>query len=90
MIKVILEEKKPEMHISDITDNSIVGILWTDGIKSYLIKDGANIVHVGNNNNTAYPMNGMTSKKNYIIDLNSNEAVYVFNDMKELFKWLSE
>lgn len=90
MRKVILENKEPQIHVSDLTNNSIVAILWTDGIKSYFAKEGNQVIHIGNKNNTLYPMNGFNNVVDFILDLGSGGIVYNFSDMKELFKWLSE
>lgn len=86
MKKVILKEKTEEVYLSDLNDDSIVGIDW-DGLKHFVIntKDG---FCATDNLNTSDRWNAETLKE-YISKI-ENQKVFVFENQKELFKWLSE
>jgi hypothetical protein len=87
MRKVILEDKK-ELRLSDLNDNSIVGILWQDNEKTTYLNFEGRLIEVCNFKNDA-----MVTSKNiqmYISTSVSISEVYVFDTMKKCFKWLSE
>lgn len=90
MKKVILNEnKKDKVYLKDLDNDNIVGILWEDKEKTTCIKFENSFFEVDNFQNTAKKLNEKDIQR-YIKGSDSIIEVYVFDTMKELFKWLSE
>jgi hypothetical protein len=87
MKKVILENKK-EVYLSDLNENSIVGILWEYEIKKAVFTSNHDVFVVKNDKIRPEIYNN-TNVVKYINQFVGIE-VFLFNTMKELFKWLSE
>ena len=92
MKKVIIKQDEQVIRLEDITDEMIIGILWKNGLKSFLIKD-YNGNTIGLELNTRKTV-GHWSKpshreyaKNSGIDVKS---IFVFDSPKELAQWLAE
>ena len=89
MKKVIFTRTpKGSIHMSDVTDNMIIGLLWDDGEKCQVLGFGAGYVTI----NIGSP-NDLNRKFtfNSLYDLLSNDAVkesYVFDNKRQFFNWL--
>lgn len=89
MKKVILDEfKKDKVYVKDLDQDSIVGILWEDGEKTTYISFEGRYLEIDNFSKKA----SVTSKdiQTYINTSVTISEVYLFDTVKELFKWLSE
>jgi hypothetical protein len=92
MKKVILEEKKSDVYLSDLNEGSNIGIHWSSGEKGF-------ILHSREKGFYSY---GSISKfdledkvfeptiKKYINNNKGITEVFVFDTAKDLFKWMSE
>ena len=94
MKKVIFEQDEEVIRLEDITDKMIIGLLWKDKHKSFLIKNienktfGFSLDDRSLNNKWTRDTN-----KEYIKSFLSNEInskVFVFDSPKELARWLAE
>ena len=94
MKKVIFEQDEQVIRLEDITDKMIIGILWGDNYKSFLIKNIENKTLGFNLNDRS--LDGKWTKntnKEYIKSFLNNEInskVFVFDSPKELAQWLAE
>ena len=87
MKKVILEEKKIEVYLNDLTSSSIVGLESSSGNRFALCKTNAGYEYVGEAN---FLSAGKCSYLNLENALKSKGDLFVFETTKELFKWMSE
>jgi len=91
MRKLALEDKK-ELRLSDLNDNSIVGIKFYAG-KNYIIQErSGEFISLNVNENS---ISGSTFSEPTLLDYvkrikKQDPEIYVFDTMKELFKWMSE
>jgi len=89
MKKVILDEfKKDKVYVKDLDDDSIVGILWQDGEKTTYISFEGRYLEIDN-----FQKKAMVTSKDIQTYINTSvtiNEVYVFDTVKELFKWMSE
>ena len=91
MKKVIFKQKDNVINVSDVTDDMIVGILWEDGDKSFLIKDDNGFsVGIGLNSLTTKKHWSGTSHEDYIRNTNNAKDFFVFDSPKELAQWLAD
>ena len=94
MKKVIFEQDEQVIRLEDITDKMIIGVLWGDNYKSFLIKNIENKTLGFSLDDRS--LDGKWTKntnKEYIEHLLSNEIifkVFVFDSPKELAQWLAE
>lgn len=94
MKKVIIEQDEQVIRLEDITDKMIIGLLWKDKHKSFLIKNIENKT-LGFSLDDRSLDNKWTrdTNKEYIKSYLSNEInskVFVFDSPKELAQWLAE
>ena len=94
MKKVIIEKNEQVIRLEDITDDMIVGLLWKDKYKSFLIKNIENKT-LGFSLDDRSLNNKWTrnTNKEYIKSFLSNEInskVFVFDSPKELAQWLAD
>lgn len=95
MRRVILKNRECEINFEDITDKSFVGIQWEDGKKCMIIdtREGYCSIsddHYPNIWNVWYAPTVKEYVKNALTQGNNTKSqAFVFNDVKELFKWMS-
>lgn len=93
MKKVILKEKIEEVYLSDLNEDSVVGVQWIDDVKSSFVynKCQEEYTQIANDRSNTISMNGKKTIKEYIEYIGTKHIkVYLFETQKELFKWLSE
>jgi len=96
MKRVILKNRECVINFEDLTDKSFVGILWEDGKKCMIIdtKEGYCSICDDYYPNTLYVWYAPTVKEYVKKALNqgnnTKSQAFVFEDVKELFKWMSE
>ena len=91
MKKVIIEPNEQVIRLENVTDDMIIGILWDDDDKYFLIKDDANMT-------VGMSLNGLTTfcnwtarnHKDYIKRACNFKDVFVFDSPKELAQWLAD
>lgn len=91
MNKVTLEDRK-ELTLSDLNNDSIVGIKFFAG-KNYIIQErSGNFISLSANENSISESTfSELSLVEYVKRLKKQDPeVFVFDTMKELHKWLSE
>ena len=86
MRKVILENKKEEVYLSDLNEDSIVGV-QTSICKFVMSRTKNGYEWIGEINLSS---NEKSQYKTIKEACHGNSEVYQFDTMKELFKWLSE
>jgi hypothetical protein len=96
MRRVILKDRECEINFEDLTDKSFVGIQWEDGKKCMIVdtREGycsiSNDQHYPNTWNVWYSPTVKEYVKNALNQGNNTKSqAFVFNDVKELFKWMS-
>lgn len=87
MKKVILEEKKSEVYLSDLNDKSIIGAESSAGNKFIMSTTDSGIEFIGNNNVTSHTKTQYTDVKKALFGFYN---IYLFDNAKECFKWMSE
>jgi hypothetical protein len=87
MKKVISEEKRSEVYLSDLTSLSIVGLENGSGDRFALCSTDVGYEFIGLN--TIYSTRRLkySSLKEALVN---RENLFVFETTKELFKWMSE
>ena len=91
MKKVIIEQNEQVISVEGIKDDMIIGILWLNDEKSFLIKDDANrTVGVELNRLTTYYNWVAKNHKDYIKKACNFKDIFVFDSPKELAQWLAE
>jgi len=96
MRRVILKQRESEINFEDLTNKSFVGIQWEDGKKCMIIdtKEGYCSIaddHYPNTWNVWYaPTVKEYVKRSLNQGNNTKSQAFVFEDVKELFKWMSE
>lgn len=94
MKKVIFEQDEQVIRLEDITDKMIIGILWRDKRKSFLIKNTENkTLGLSLDNRSLKGKWTKNTNKEYIKSLlrtEINSKVFVFDSPKELAQWLAE
>ena len=91
MKKVIIEPNEQVIRLENVTDDMIIGILWDDDDKSFLIKDDANVtVGMSLNRLTTSCKWIARNHKDYIKKACNFKDVFVFDSPKELAQWLAE
>jgi hypothetical protein len=88
MRKVILEEKKSEVYLSDLNEGSIVGVRTNLGGKFALSKTRSGYEFIGNGNLLTGSKTQYESLNKALIEM--NQDVFIFDTSKDLFKWMSE
>lgn len=89
MRKVILDEfEKEKVYVKDLNDDNIVGILWDDKQKTTYFELDGRYIEICNEYKKSIVMS--KSIQEYIKGACSISEVYVFDTIKELFKWMSE
>lgn len=91
MIKINFNpEIEPQIPIKHISNDSIVGVEYNSGNKGIIVMMDE-IVYVCYNNGEPIPAKFVDSKYQYLTCYESNiNNAYVFNTVKECFKWMSE
>ena len=91
MKKVIIGKNEKFIRLKDITDDMIIGILWDNDSKSFLIKNHENMT-LGIGLNKLTILNKWTAKnhKDYIKAASDFKDIFVFDSHKELAQWLAE
>lgn len=90
MKKVVFNTNPDIIKIEDISNDSIVGIQWLSGIRTMVMKRNKNDYIGASDNNIQCSWSG-ESVKDYVMKAKSKGAeAYVFSNVKELFKWMSE
>jgi hypothetical protein len=97
MRRVILKNRECEINFEDLTDKSFVGIQWEDGKKCMIVdtREGycsiSNDQHYPNTWNVWYSPTVKEYVKNALTQGNNTKSqAFVFEDVKGLFKWMSE
>ena len=91
MKKVIIEQNEPVIHLENVKDNMIIGILWLNGDKSFLIKDDEDrTVGIELNRLTTFYNWVAKDHKDYIKKACNFKDIFVFDSPKELAQWLAE
>ena len=91
MKKVIIEQNEQVISLENIKDDMIIGILWDNNEKSFLIKNDDNrTVGVELNRLTTYYNWVATNNKSYIKNASNFKDIFVFDSPKELAQWLAE
>jgi len=96
MRRVILKQRPSEINFEDLTNRSFVGIQWEDGKKCMIIDTKEGYCSIANNHfpNTCNVWYAPTLKEYVKRALNqgnnTNSQAFVFDEIKELFKWISE
>ena len=91
MKKVIIEQNEQVIRLENVTDDMIIGILWDDDDKSFLIKDDDNrTVGIKLNRLTTLYNWVATNHKAYIKNASNFKDIFVFDSPKELAQWLAE
>lgn len=94
MKKVIFEQDEQVIRLEDITDKMIIGILWRDKRKSFLIKNTENkTLGLSLDNRSLKGKWTKNTNKEYIkslLRIEINSKVFVFDSPKELAQWLAE
>ena len=94
MKKVILEQGEQVIRLEDITDMMIIGILWGDKYKSFLIKNIENKTFGFSLDDRS--LDGKWTKNTnkeyikFVLNNEINSKVFVFDSPKELAQWLAE
>ena len=90
MKKVVFEQNENVINASEVTDYMIIGILWKNGDKSFLIKDDKGCsVSIELNSRTTKGHWVEPSHNIYIKNANKKD-IFVFDSPKELAQWLAE
>ena len=91
MKKVIIGKNEKFIRLKDITDDMIIGILWDNDSKSFLIKNHENMT-LGIGLNRLTILNKWTAKnhKDYIKAASDFKDIFVFDSPQELAQWLAE
>lgn len=92
MKNVVLEIKQNEVCLKDLTQYDVIGVLWKSGNKSFIQRSEEKGFYSIGSIQKSYPFE---SKVFYpsILQYCSQEQIkecFVFDDEKELFKWMSE
>ena len=91
MKKVIIEQNEQVISVEGIKDDMIIGILWLNDEKSFLIKDDEyRTVGVELNRLTTFYNWVAKDHKDYIKKACNFKDIFVFDSPKELAKWLAE
>jgi len=95
MKEIVQSTEKNIVAIDEITDSSIVGILWSNENKSAVIRLTEGFGGLGNESATPNLLNVWiaNNKQEYVrraLRQNPYVKAYTFNTTKELFKWFSE
>ena len=91
MKKVIIEQNEQVISVEDIKDDMIIGILWINDEKSFLIKNDENLtIGVELNRLTTFYNWVAKDHKDYIKKACNFKDIFVFDSHKELAQWLAE
>ena len=91
MKKVIIEQNDQVISVEDIKDDMIIGILWINDEKSFLIKTDDNMtVGIELNRLTTFYNWVAKDHKDYIKKACNFKDIFVFDSPKELAQWLAE
>ena len=90
MKKIVLNASEL-ISISDVGNNSKVGIQWTDGQKTMVIRTSYGFIGVEGslNTNNSWSRETMQDYIETSLGQKGSQAFY-FNKSSELFKWMSE
>lgn len=89
MKKVIFKKRTEEVYLSDLNDDSIIGIQWKTGVKTFVVNSNDGFVGCGKLSTLGSWEKD--SKKEYVkTAIEQKPEIFVFETEKELFKWLSE
>ena len=95
MKRVILKGRECVINFEDLTDKSFVGIQWEDGKKCMIIDTREGYCSISDDYypnvwNVWYAPTVKEYVKNALTQGNNTKSqAFVFNDVKELFKWMS-
>ena len=93
MKKVLVQDASNVIDLSQVTNDSIVGIKWRTERKGFVVKlKNESFVSIGNSDLNADDSWSETSVKQYIkraFERQEGEA-FVFDTLKELYRWLAE
>jgi len=95
-MKRIVIEQSETVALSEIDNNSIVGIQWESGDKCFIIDTPAGLCSVNNRTrpnifNVWYAESAQEYvEKSLHQGNNTNSKAYVFDDQLELFEWMSK
>ena len=93
MKKVIIEQNEKVIGLKNITDDMLVGIMWEDGTKNFLIKDDSNNTKsIGFINLKTYYCWHTATHETYVKRAlrQKKSSAFVFDSPKELAQWLAE
>ena len=92
MKKVIIEQDELFIRMDDITDEMIIGILWENGLKSFLIKDyNGDTIGFELDRRTTVDHWSKPSHREYVKKTGIEaKSIFVFDSPKELAQWLAE
>lgn len=93
MKKVIFEQNEQVISLENVKDDMLVGIMWEDGTKNFLIKDDLNnTISIGFKNLTTHDCWHTATHEVYVKRAlrQKKSSAFVFNSPKELAKWLAE
>lgn len=89
MKKIILEENKDQVYLSDLNDDSIVGVVFEENTKGFLFKSEKGFTAICNDEIDISENWYASTIEEYVSDDVVKQA-YQFKTMKGLFKWLAE
>ena len=90
MKKVIERQSEGVIYLDQITDKHIVGISFPDGEKVMVIQNEIGFIGISTKDKNLIDCVKRNSKIEYINRYNEEKEVFVFDSMKEIYKWLSE
>ena len=91
MKKVIIENDERVIHLENVKDDMIIGILWINDEKSFLIKNDDNMtLGIELNRLTTFYNWVARNHKEYIKNASNFKDIFVFDSPKELAQWLAE
>lgn len=92
MKKVVKNQQSDVINLSDVTDESIVGIQWSDESKSFLIKlESKKFAACGHSHLYLGNAWHRPSVKEYLEDvIVAGATPFVFDTLKELYQWMAK
>jgi len=92
MKKVIIEQKSDNVYLSDLSKKDIIGIIWKSGAKGFIQRSEDRGFYAISDIKESHIFEHKVFY-NSIFEYCSQkqiENVFVFDNEKELFKWMSE
>ena len=92
MKKVVKNQQCDVINLSDVTNESIVGVQWKDGEKSFIVKlKSEKFAACGSTDLCLGDAWHRTSVEKYLEKTISMGATpFVFDTLKELYQWMAE